>query len=91
MGRGWAFEHSNLKLQRGMILDSGSLDVVRHSLRTRYDVFACFGAERGMAAPDRATISGTNGAVDANATAYYYKLGWMKVNSLPSEATNWKV
>jgi hypothetical protein len=84
VGRGWGFEHSNLKLQRGMILDSGSLDVTGIPYK-RYDVYVYFGADE-HGGSGSATIGGTNGAVDANAT-YYYKLGWMKGEFVPSDAT----
>jgi hypothetical protein len=83
-GRGWGFEHSNLKLQRGLILDGGNLDITGIPYK-RYDVYVYFGADEHGGAGS-ASISASNGTVDPNAT-YYYKVGWMKGEFIPSEAT----
>jgi len=83
-GREWGFQFADLRLQRGLMLEGGRLEVSGVPY-PRYDVYVYFGAQ-DHGGTGSATISSTTGEVDPNVT-YFYKVGWSGGKFVPSAAT----
>lgn len=84
LGREWGFQFADLRLQRGLLLEGGRLEVSGVPY-PRYDVYVYFGAQ-DHGGTGSATISSTTGTVDPQAT-YFYKIGWSGGTFVPSAAT----
>lgn len=83
-GREWGFRFADLRLQLGLLLDKGRLEVSGVPY-PRYDVHVYFGAQ-DHGGTGSATISSTTGTVDPKGT-YFYKFGWSDGKFVPSAAT----
>ena len=84
LGREWGFSAGNLKLQKGLIRDAGSLTVSGVPY-DKYAVHVYFNAgDNG--GKGSVTISTATGGTDAN-TTYFTKVGWMSGKFVKSPAT----